>query len=223
MLDPPVSRKRREGMIAQQLVRRGIVDPRVLDAMQKVPREEFIPSKDPELAYQDGPLPIGDGQTISQPYMVAVMGHLLHLKGDETVLEIGAGSGYSAAVLSLLAKRVVALERLPPLLHQVKARWQALGLHNIHGIIGDGTLGAVEEAPYDGISVTAGAPSIPKPLIQQLRRGRGRLVIPVGTRFSQTLLSVVVDAQGVATVEEHFSCIFVPLIGQEGWETSKNW
>lgn len=217
-LDPITTRHRRLQMVNQQLRPRGIADQRVLHAMAMLPREDFLPPELEEDAYVDGPLPIGQGQTISQPYMVAVMAELLALTGDETVLEIGAGSGYAAAVLALLARRVITIERHAGLLALARQRWHGLGLANITGITGDGTLGWAEAAPYDAISVTAAAPSVPPTLLAQLRRDTGRMVIPVGNRMMQTLLVVRPDPEQQPRIQECFHCMFVPLLGQEGWQ-----
>lgn len=216
-LDPPATRPQRQEMVQRQLIQRNITDPRVLEAMATIPREIFIPSPLQEEAYLDGPIPIGCGQTISQPYMVAIMAQLLRPDGKGTFLEIGTGSGYGAAILSQLAEKVVTVERIPLLLEQAQKRWQLLGLNTIEGIEADGTLGYPEKAPYDGICVTAGAPSLPTGLPRQLKPIRGQLVIPVGPRFSQTLQSVYIDNQGEMITTQHFSCIFVPLIGHHGW------
>lgn len=216
-MDPQNTRTLRQHMIQSQLVTRGLHDPRVLHAMQQIPREHFAPDLPVEMVYRDGPLSIGQGQTISQPYMVAVMASLLRLSGDETVLEVGAGSGYGAAVLSLLAKKVIAIERIPSLLETAQSRWQALGLDSIVGVVGDGTLGCDQHAPYDGISVTAAAPHIPPTLFSQLCADTGRLVIPTGSRFSQMLLVVHRTPQNDPIITQQFPCVFVPLLGQEGW------
>ena len=169
-------------------------------------------------AYADCALPIGYGQTISQPYMVAVMAERLKLSGRETVLEIGTGSGYGAAVLALLAARVITIERIPELLDEARTRWALLGLTNIRGETGDGTLGWPEDAPYGGIVVTAGAPRVPEPLFQQLVPETGRLVIPVGDRFCQMLLVVRRGRDGTPLVIKEFPCAFVPLVGAKGWD-----
>ena len=218
VLDPPATRPERQEMVSQQLRPRGITDPKVLEAMATIPREFFVPPSLEREAYLDGPIPIGEGQTISQPYMVAIMAQLLQAKDTSTLLEIGAGSGYGAAILSRLATRVIAVERIPRLLEQARHRWHQLGLDNIEGVVGDGTLGHPLQAPYDGICVTAGAPDIPTPLLRQLNPLHGRLVIPTGPRFSQVLQTVRLDSQGNMVATSHLSCIFVPLIGQHGWE-----
>lgn len=217
MLDPPETREARSRMVRGQLAPRGIGDSRVLAAMGEIPREVFAGSGNRSRAYDDGPLPIGEGQTISQPFMVASMSELLELTGMETVLEIGAGSGYGAAILSRLAKRVVAVERLPGLLETARARWAALGLENIEGVAGDGTLGWREGGPYHAISVTAAAPRVPPSLVDQLIPERGRMVIPVGDRFLQTLQVVRLGRDGQIRTEKQYGCAFVPLLGEEGW------
>lgn len=218
LLDPEKTRPARQRMIQSQLIRRGISNARVLAALQEIPREHFVPVESIDSAYLDGPLAIGQGQTISQPYMVAVMSELLQLDGTQTVLEIGAGSGYGAAILSRLAHRVIAVERIPALLQEAQKRWLSLGLHNIEGIAGDGSLGSPEHAPFDGISVTAAAPEIPTTLVHQLRVETGCLVIPVGSRFSQVLQSVSRARDGTTRITEHFACTFVPLLGKYGWQ-----
>jgi protein-L-isoaspartate(D-aspartate) O-methyltransferase len=212
MKDPTAARK---SMVQRQLIPRGISDRRVLAAMEEVPRHLFVGESLHDEAYDDNPLPIGEGQTISQPYMVAVMTELLELKGDERVLEIGTGSGYQAAVLSRLCAWVYTVERIAALSLQAQRTLKACGYENASFRIGDGTLGWPEEAPFDGIIVTAGAPNIPDVLVKQLRIG-GRLVIPVGNRFSQTLKLVVRTESGRRT-EDHTGCRFVDLVGRFGW------
>ena len=181
--------KEREHMVESQLVRRGIKDRRVLDAMRQVPRHLFIPKDMRDLAYCDGPLPIGQGQTISQPYIVALMTELLELTGQEKVLELGTGSGYQAAILSRLVSQVYSVERHAALAEQAEKVFAQLGYDNIVIKVGDGTLGWPEHSPYDAIIVTAAAPDIPQPLTDQLADG-GRLVAPVGSRWSQVLAKV---------------------------------
>ena len=176
----------RQRMVDEQLLERDIVDPRVVDAMRITPRHSFVPIEHRHLAYADGPLPIGRGQTISQPYIVALMTQLLELKGDETVLEIGTGSGYQAAVLASIAKEIHTVERYADLARLAARVLDDLGLRNVHVHVGDGSRGLVEFAPFAAIIVTAAAPSIPKPLLEQLAEG-GRLVIPVGSRGGQIL------------------------------------
>jgi len=205
----------RKAMVDRQLRARGIRDDRVLDAMMEVPRHLFV--EDPLIreAYDDNPLPIGEGQTISQPYMVAIMTELLELEGNEKVLEIGTGSGYQAAVLSRLCQWVYTVERLVRLSNRAKRTLELCGYHNVTLLVGDGTEGWPADAPYDAIIVTAGAPSVPETLLDQLRVG-GRLVIPVGDRFTQTLRRVI-KKKGYTTSEEHTGCRFVDLVGKHGW------
>lgn len=205
----------RELMVQRQLVARGITDRRVLAAMKLVPRHLFVDDSLRDEAYDDTPLPIGDGQTISQPYMVAVMTELLRLKGEERVLEVGTGSGYQAAILSLLCKWVYSIERLQSLSDRARALLESCGYNNVTLFVGDGTKGLPSEAPFDGIIVTAGAPRIPEVLVAQLAIG-GRLVIPVGDRFSQTLKCVTKLEEGIE-IENHTGCRFVDLIGEFGW------
>ncbi len=196
-------------------LRSEIGDERVLRAVARVPREEFVPPEYRHLAYQDRPIPIGYGQTISQPLMVAMMTELLHLKGHEKVLEVGTGSGYQAAILAELAARVETVERVPELAEIATERLRRLGYTNVVVHVAGGALGWPEEAPYDGILVTAGAPRVPRPLVEQLAIG-GRLVIPVGRRQIQQLLSVTRQPDGVK-VRRHGPCRFVPLIGEQAW------
>ncbi len=205
----------RKFMVLRQLVARGVRDHRVLAAMEEVPRHLFVDEPLRDDAYDDTPLPIGDGQTISQPYMVAIMTELLQLQGEERVLEIGTGSGYQAAVLSRLCKWVYTIERLGNLSARARKAIEHCGYTNVSFLVGDGTLGLPDEAPFDGIIVTAGAPSIPDILIDQLVEG-GRLVIPVGDRFSQTLKRVVKNKDG-NKIERHTGCRFVDLVGRHGW------
>lgn len=205
----------RHDMVEAQLVLRGVLDPRVLDAMRRVPRHLFLPPDQADRAYQDQPLPIGQEQTISQPYMVASMTELLALQPDHRVLEIGTGSGYQTAVLALLAREVLSVERLEPLLEAARKRLKSLGLNNISLHCGDGSLGFPEQAPYDAILVTAACPKIPPALIAQLAEGR-RLVAPVGPRDLQELV-LGVKTGGKLDIRRQFGCRFVPLIGQQGW------
>ena len=205
----------RKTMVQRQLVGRGVRDPRVLAAMEEVPRHFFVDEALWNEAYDDSPLPIGEGQTISQPYMVAVMTELLHLDGEERVLEIGTGSGYQAAVLTRLCRWVYTMERLEGLSERARKAVEACGYANISFIVGDGTQGWPDHAPYDGIIVTAGAPNIPHTLVEQLVEG-GRLVIPVGDRFSQVLKLVIRTKEGTI-VESHTGCRFVDLVGKFGW------
>jgi protein-L-isoaspartate(D-aspartate) O-methyltransferase len=188
------------------------LDDRVMDAMAKVPRDAFVPKPVKHLAFDNGPLPIGLGQTISQPYIVALMTDLLQLKPDHSVLEIGTGSGYQTAVLSILCKQVYTLERIPELYRTAKEHFKDLGYNNIESCVGNGYEGWPEHAPYDGIIVTASATHIPEPLIEQLKPG-GNLVIPVGLPpMHQELLVVKKDLQGVITVDSILGVAFVPLI-----------
>jgi protein-L-isoaspartate(D-aspartate) O-methyltransferase len=205
-------------MVETQLVTRGIRDPAVLEAMATVPREAFVLPEDRELAYEDRPLPIGEGQTISQPYIVAFMTEALLLTPEARVLEIGTGSGYAAAVLSCIAKAVYTIERLDTLAAQAQHRLKTLGYANVQVRHANGTLGWPAQAPYDGIVVTAGGPKIPQALQTQLAVG-GRLVMPVGVhpRF-QMLTRVTRQRTGTLQHEKLSPVCFVPLIGAEGWE-----
>ena len=205
----------REEMVKTQIISRGIKDVRVIEAFLKVPRHKFIPERNIQEAYEDHPLPIGEGQTISQPYMVALMTECLKLKGEEKVLEIGTGSGYQTAILAELAREVYSIERIPSLAEKAKIVLEELGYKNVKIKIGDGTLGWEEYSPYEGIIVTAGSPEIPPPLISQLKEN-GRLVIPLGDSFSQ-VLTVVEKVEGKIKQEEICGCIFVPLVGKYGW------
>ncbi len=205
----------REWMVESQIKRRGVSDPRVLKAMRTVQRHRFVPRHLWDQAYNDYPLPIGENQTISQPYIVAMMTEALELVGTEKVLEIGAGSGYQAAVLAELAKEVYSIERIPSLAHSAEAVLKNLGYTNVHVIVADGTLGWPPESPYDAIIVTAGAPQVPQPLIEQLALG-GRLVIPVGDRYSQNLTRIRRTPEGDLKTEYLGGCRFVKLIGAHG-------
>jgi protein-L-isoaspartate(D-aspartate) O-methyltransferase len=208
---------RREIMIREHLMMRGIRDPAVLAAMRQVPREAFVDVGMQELAYEDHPLPIAEGQTISQPYIVAYMTEALELSGSERVLEIGTGSGYAAAVLSRIVDTVYSVERLEELARSARQRLERLGYTNVIVLEGDGTLGWPEHAPFDAIVVTAGAPRVPKPLLQQLAMG-GRLVIPVGgSSFLQSLIRVCRLGEDEFRYEDLCGVRFVPLVGAEGW------
>lgn len=206
----------RDFMIKTQLIPRGIKDERVLKAMRKVPRHLFVDESVQYKAYEDMALEIGEGQTISQPYMVAVMTELLELKGNEKVLEVGTGSGYQAVVLAELSREVYTVERVGILSDKAEEKFRSLGYQNIYVKVGDGTLGWPEKAPFDRIIITAGTPRIPDPLIHQLSQG-GIIVAPVGERFSQQLLKVKRSA-GKLFEEYHTPCVFVPLIGEFGWK-----
>jgi protein-L-isoaspartate(D-aspartate) O-methyltransferase len=204
----------RETMVREQLEARDIVDRRVLDAMRRVPRHLFVPEENRASAYEDRALPIGEEQTISQPYMVALMAQMLMLTGAERLLEVGAGSGYGAAVLSALAHEVVTIERHPGLAERAQATLAKLEVRNATVVIGDGTLGWGEE-PFDRILVAAAWRRVPGALTDQLACG-GRLIMPVGEQGVQTLTVVTKDAQGRTFTHEHGSCAFVPLIGAQG-------
>jgi len=206
----------RERMVRTQIKARGIHNPSVLEAMRIVPRHRFVPGHVVGAAYRDSPLPIGDGQTISQPYIVALMTELLELEGDERVLEVGTGSGYQASILGHLAKTVISVERLPKLAKASAGILAELGYDNIYVHVGDGTLGWPEEAPYDAIIVTAAAPAIPEPLKKQLADG-GRLVVPVGPRWTQELVRVR-RVGGTYQTDLLIGVAFVPLIGEHGWQ-----
>ncbi|MEO0096270.1 MAG: protein-L-isoaspartate(D-aspartate) O-methyltransferase [candidate division WOR-3 bacterium] len=203
-------------MVKEQIIGRGVKDERVIDAMLRVPRHLFVDKTYYHQAYNDYPLPIGNGQTISQPYMVAVMTELLELKGNESVLEIGTGSGYQTAILALLCNRVFTIERISELSFRARKILNELGFNNINFLVGDGSVGWPDYAPYDGIIVTAGAPETPRALIDQLA-DKGKLVIPIGGEYFQTL-NVIKKHKGVITRKELFECTFVPLVGKEGWE-----
>ncbi len=207
----------RKEMVQEQLLGRGIKDPRVIEAFLKVPRERFVPKRLQMYAYDDGPLSIGYGQTISQPYMVALMTELLDVDKRDKVLEIGTGSGYQTAILAELAGKVYSVERIPELAERAREVLQDLGYANVRIRVGDGTLGWDTYAPYDKIIVTAGAPKVPAPLIEQLASG-GRMVIPVGPRYHQILKVLEKTWDGDVVEKEDIPCIFVPLIGAEGWQ-----
>jgi protein-L-isoaspartate(D-aspartate) O-methyltransferase len=213
MEDHAAARKR---MVEKQLVARGITDPRVLAIMEEVPRHFFISESLLPEAYDDNPLPIGHGQTISQPYMVAIMTELLELQGHERVLEIGTGSGYQAAILSRLCGWVYTIEVIEALSQKAQKALARCGYENITFRVGDGSVGWPEEAPFDGIVVTAGAPEVPQTLVDQLVLG-GKLIIPVGDRFSQTLKRVIKRRVGIQ-IEHHTGCRFVDLVGKYGWQ-----
>lgn len=209
----------RQRMVETQLIPRGIKDKRVLDAVKKVPRHPFVDEAFYGQAYGDFPLPIGEEQTISQPFMVAVMTEALELKGDERVLELGTGSGYQTAILAELCHKVFSIERISSLAGRARKVLDKLGYGNVVVRIGDGTLGWKEEAPFDAIIVTAGAPEIPQPLTEQLKIG-GRLVIPVGGEFMQSLIRVRKTEKGIEK-EDMGGCRFVKLIGEHGWKVER--
>ncbi len=202
-------------MVERQLRRRGVSDERVLAAMGKVPRELFVPPSARELAYEDGALPIGYGQTISQPYIVGVICSLLSLGGSESVLDVGTGSGYQAAVLAELAAEVTTIERMPELVEKAQDALAEAGYDDVDVRLGDGSLGVPEKAPFDGIAVAAAAPTVPEHLYGQLAEG-GRLVLPKGSRWGQDLVLVVKTGEGPVE-RRSVPCRFVPLLGEEGF------
>lgn len=206
----------RDLMVDSQIILRGITDKRVIDAMRKVPRHLFLDESLWYKAYDDMALPSGEGQTVSQPYMVAVMTELLELNGNEKVLEIGTGSGYQAAILAEISKEVYTVERFRILSDNANKILSTLGYNNINFLSGDGTLGWPKAAPFDRILVTAGAPQLPEPLVSQLSEG-GIIVAPVGDRFSQQLVKGI-KTEGKLNKEYHTPCIFVPLVGEYGWK-----
>lgn len=212
--------RRRTVMVRRDLAGRGIVDDRVLAAMAEVPREEFVPEGQRVFAYDDRPLPIGEGQTISQPHVVALMLEALQLRPDDRLLEIGAGSGYAAAVAAHLCARVVGVERIHSLAETAAARLRRLGVDNVQIVEADGTLGWPPDAPYDAVLVSAAGPGVPRHLEDQLAAG-GRLVMPVGGSGAQRLLRLRRSASGPPdaplSVEDLGFVAFVPLVGVEGW------
>jgi protein-L-isoaspartate(D-aspartate) O-methyltransferase len=211
-----LSDKRKE-MVARQLIDRDIKDPAVLQAMSEVPREAFVPRHLRHMAYADSPLPIGEEQTISQPYIVALMTEAMEVSEDDRVLEIGTGSGYAAAVLSRIAAEVYTVERHGSLARSARQRFEELGYDNVHVRHGDGTMGWAEHAPYDAIVVTAGGPQVPEPLLEQLATG-GCLVIPVGpSQYSQELVRIRRTSEADYHRENLGAVRFVPLVGSEGW------
>jgi protein-L-isoaspartate(D-aspartate) O-methyltransferase len=211
--DPPA--QRRKMMVDEQLRARDVVDERVLTAMEKVPREQFVPERVRDRAYDDAALPIGDGQTISQPYMVAKICEALELRGDEHVLDVGTGSGYQAAVLAELAAEVDTIERIPALAARARANLDAAGYERVRVHVGDGSRGLPEQAPFDAIAVAAAAPELPPTMYEQLEP-RGRIVVPVGTRGIQRLEVIVRSPEGPAVLRS-VPCRFVPLVGEEGF------
>jgi protein-L-isoaspartate(D-aspartate) O-methyltransferase len=209
----------RKQMVEEQLKRRGLSDKRLLTAFESVPRHLFVPEECRYAAYDDGPLPIGFGQTISQPYIVALMTDLLRLKGKECVLEVGTGSGYQAAILGMLTEEVHTVEYLPELANKAGKLLQELGFDNVHVHFGDGSLGWPEFAPYQGILVAAAAPKAPKALLEQLEDG-GRLILPVGGRAMQSL--EIWERNGDEFNNKSETAVaFVPLRGEQGWDQEK--
>ena len=212
-MDFSIARRR---MVEQQIISRGVEDQRVLDAMLQVPRHLFVEPGLQSHAYSDASLPIGEKQTISQPYMVAAMSAALELQGHERILEIGTGSGYQSAVLSMLVKRVYSIERISLLAGRARKVLDQLCLSNVNIKVGDGTIGWRDQAPFDGILVAAGAPDIPTEYLQQLEVG-GKLVLPIGDRSQQILMRVTRQEDDSFKREQLMGCRFVPLIGQQGW------
>ena len=206
----------REGMVDRQLIPRGIKDQKVISAFRKIPRHKFIPQDYQKSAYGDFPLPIGEEQTISQPYIVALMTQSLAIKNTDKILEIGTGSGYQTAILASLAKVVYSVERKEPLAKVAQRRLSELGYNNITIKVGDGTLGLEEFAPYDKIMVTAAAPSLPQSLKAQLNN-QGKIVIPISAGFSQ-VLTLFTNQEDRLEKEEICGCVFVPLIGKYGFK-----
>ena len=212
---------RRYQMVLEQITGRGVHDAKVLGAMRNVPREAFVPEQLRDLAYADRPLPIGEGQTISQPYIVAAMTEALGLRGGENVLEIGTGSGYAAAVLANIAREVHTVERITALAKKARATLRRLGYDSINVMEGDGTLGWPGAAPYDAIVVTAEGPHVPPSLRAQLKPG-GRLVMPVSEgKLKQFLIRITRSANGGDKAEKLYPVLFVPLIGAEGWSPTE--
>jgi protein-L-isoaspartate(D-aspartate) O-methyltransferase len=202
-------------MVEYQIAARGIHDQRVLSAMKEIPRHLFVPPPYAKSAYEDCPLPIGNGQTISQPYIVGLMTELLATRQTDSVLEIGTGCGYQAAVLAALVRQVTTIERIPEVARLAIENLATVGIKNVEVIVADGTVGSPQNAPYDGIIITAATPSVPQPLIEQLGEG-GRLVAPVGGRDIQELIRLR-KKDGSITEEHHGGVRFVPLIGECGW------
>lgn len=211
--------KLRSDMVKHQIEARGVRDPRVLEAMRRVPRHVFIPEGMRDRAYDDSPLPIGEGQTISQPYMVAWMSELLEVGPEDRVLEIGTGSGYQAAILCELAGEVFSIEKHAGLARAAEERLRGLGCRNLTVRVGDGSAGWPEEAPFDAIVVTAGSPSVPQPLLEQLSEG-GRMVIPIGPSGMQ-MLTVIRRKGNEYQSSEEGTCVFVPLVGKFGWKRGR--
>jgi protein-L-isoaspartate(D-aspartate) O-methyltransferase len=203
-------------MVRYQIEHRGVKDERVLAAMRAVPRHHFLPPGDRDSAYDDTPLPIGSHQTISQPYIVAYMTETLQLRGTESVLEIGTGSGYQTAVLACLARMVISIERIPELAERARENLRSLGIDNAEVAVGDGTVGCPQRAPFDAVLVTAGTPAVPQPLLEQLAPA-GRLLAPVGGRSVQELELWSRSADGFQS-SRLIAVVFVPLVGAFGWK-----
>jgi protein-L-isoaspartate(D-aspartate) O-methyltransferase len=228
MKEPPKKRpgapdyaRAREKMVQEQIIDRGIHDPRVIEAMRKIPRHLFVPDALLGRAYGDTALPIGDGQTITQPYVAAYMTEALGLRGHERVLEVGTGSGYQAAILACLAERVYSVERIRSLLEKARKALDRVHCLNVMTKLSDGSYGWQEEAPFGAILITAGAPSIPSPLVDQLKIG-GTMVIPVGERNTQRLIRIRRDSHGWSE-EDLMECNFVALVGEYGWAKREKW
>jgi protein-L-isoaspartate(D-aspartate) O-methyltransferase len=211
--------EQRMQMVQRQIASRGLSDKRVLQAMREVPREEFVLDSMRKCAYDDGALPIGQGQTISQPFTVAFMCEALRVQPDDTILEVGTGSGYGAAVLSRLARIVHTVERIPELAQQARERLERLGFHNVTVHLADGSLGVADAAPFDGIVVTAGAERLPQAYLDQLAEG-GRIVIPLGRTPNNQSMFRFTRQDGEVTVDDLGGFAFVPLIGAAGWQPS---
>jgi protein-L-isoaspartate(D-aspartate) O-methyltransferase len=216
MMEADPCRREREEMVEFQIRARGIRDERVLAAMQKVPRHLFVPKGLERAAYEDRPLPIGGGQTISQPYIVAVMTEQLEIRPHDRVLEIGTGSGYQAALLAELGADVISVERLDDLALRAQENFTRAGVTGVRVVVGDGTKGYPPEAPYDAVIITAASPAVPEPLVEQLGEG-GRLIAPVGPRECQDLIKLIKREGKVQRIPLGGVC-FVPLIGQFGWQ-----
>lgn len=210
----------RIAMVERQIAARGIHDQQVLAAMREIPRHLFIPPPYDQAAYKDNPLPIGNGQTISQPYIVAMMTELLHPKATDNILEIGTGSGYQAAILSRLVRKLTTIERISTVADLARRNLISVGIDNVMVVEGDGTLGYPDNAPYNGIIITASTPEIPRPLIGQLAEG-GILVAPVGGHDVQDLITLH-KTGGSCLQESHGGVRFVPLIGKHGWEDTNS-
>jgi protein-L-isoaspartate(D-aspartate) O-methyltransferase len=216
VLDPIKFKRLRDEMISRQIESRNVTEPKVIEAMRHVPRHLFVSEALMDQAYGDFPLPIGEQQTISQPYIVAEMTQALDISKEDRVLELGTGSGYQTAILSLLSFRVYTIERIHALYVKARKIFDQLKYHNIISKYSDGTLGWKDESPFDAIIVTAGSPDIPKPLIDQLADG-GRMVLPVGSQHSQKLIKIYKDKDGVHQTDLG-GCRFVKLVGEYGWE-----